>query len=216
MKRLRRVRRRGPKRLAAAMLLLAFVLLSAGTVRFYNERLQPLVEQAAAYTVTDAVLLKINELVEAQITAGTFDYAKLVTVEKNDKGEITALISNVAAENLIQTRITSGLIESITDNYISDLKIPVGNLFSGSLFYGRGPCIPIRLKAVTNVSAEVENTFSAAGINQTRHRICLNVSVSILVLIPGKEIVAPVRSTIVVAETVIVGKVPETYAKLGG
>ena len=72
----------------------------------------------------------------------------------------------------------------------------------------------MKLKAVTNVSARFENDFSAAGINQTRHQIRLNVSVQVLVVIPGRELTAPVNTTVVIAETVIVGKVPELYASM--
>ncbi|MBQ8974286.1 MAG: sporulation protein YunB [Oscillospiraceae bacterium] len=195
---------------AAAMVTALAVLLWC-----YNSKIDPLVEQAAIYAVTDEVSLIVNDVVEKQIQSGRLDYDKLVTVEKDGQGNIVALITNVANTNLLQTGITTQVIKGITDNFLTDLKIPAGNVIGGSLLYGRGPLIPVRLKSVTNVNAEFENTFSSAGINQTRHQIKLNVSVQVLVMIPGREIVSPVNTTVVIAETVIVGKVPDTYASIG-
>ncbi|MBQ8024812.1 MAG: sporulation protein YunB [Oscillospiraceae bacterium] len=181
---------------------------------YYVRRIDPLVEQTALYTVTDAVSLKINRVIQSQIRSGLLDYDALVTMEKDAEGNVTALITNVSAVNLLQAEITTRIIQEISDNFVSELEIPLGTVMDSSLFYGRGPLIPVKLKAVTNVSARFENDFSAAGINQTRHQIRLNVSVQVLVVIPGRELTAPVNTTVVIAETVIVGKVPELYASM--
>jgi sporulation protein YunB len=203
-------------RVLGAVFVAAGILMILGCLLlgYYVRRIDPLVEQTALYTVTDAVSLKINRVIQSQIRSGLLDYDALVTMEKDAEGNVTALITNVSAVNLLQAEITTRIIQEISDNFISELEIPLGTVMDSSLFYGRGPLIPVKLKAVTNVSARFENDFSAAGINQTRHQIRLNVSVQVLVVIPGRELTAPVNTTVVIAETVIVGKVPELYASM--
>lgn len=215
MGKLGRIKRRR-HRVLGAVFVAAGILMILGCLLlgYYVRRIDPLVEQTALYTVTDAVSLKINRVIQSQIRSGLLDYDALVTMEKDAEGNVTALITNVSAVNLLQAEITTRIIQEISDNFISELEIPLGTVMDSSLFYGRGPLIPVKLKAVTNVSARFENDFSAAGINQTRHQIRLNVSVQVLVVIPGRELTAPVNTTVVIAETVIVGKVPELYASM--
>lgn len=215
MGKLGRIKRRR-HRVLGAVFVAAGILMILGCLLFgyYVRRIDPLVEQTALYTVTDAVSLKINRVIQSQIRSGLLDYDALVTMEKDAEGNVTALITNVSAVNLLQAEITTRIIQEISDNFVSELEIPLGTVMDSSLFYGRGPLIPVKLKAVTNVSARFENDFSAAGINQTRHQIRLNVSVQVLVVIPGRELTAPVNTTVVIAETVIVGKVPELYASM--
>lgn len=215
MGKLGRIKRRR-HRVLGAVFVAAGILMILGCLLlgYYVRRIDPLVEQTALYTVTDAVSLKINRVIQSQIRSGLLDYDALVTMEKDAEGNVTALITNVSAVNLLQAEITTRIIQEISDNFVSELKIPLGTAMDSSLFYGRGPLIPVKLKAVTNVSARFENDFSAAGINQTRHQIRLNVSVQVLVVIPGRELTAPVNTTVVIAETVIVGKVPELYASM--
>ena len=203
-------------RVLGAVFVAAGILMILGCLLlgYYVRRIDPLVEQTALYTVTDAVSLKINRVIQSQIRSGLLDYDALVTMEKDAEGNVTALITNVSAVNLLQAEITTRIIQEISDNFVSELEIPLGTVMDSSLFYGRGPLIPVKLKAVTNVSARFENDFSAAGINQTRHQLRLNVSVQVLVVIPGRELTAPVNTTVVIAETVIVGKVPELYASM--
>ena len=186
MGKLGRIKRRR-HRVLGAVFVAAGILMILGCLLlgYYVRRIDPLVEQTALYTVTDAVSLKINRVIQSQIRSGLLDYDALVTMEKDAEGNVTALITNVSAVNLLQAEITTRIIQEISDNFVSELEIPLGTVMDSSLFYGRGPLIPVKLKAVTNVSARFENDFSAAGINQTRHQIRLNVSVQVLVVIPG-------------------------------
>ena len=79
------------------------------------------------------------------------------------------------------------------------------------LLAGRGPCLRVRMQSVGTATARFDNQFSSAGINQTRHRIILDVDVHVSILLPGLTTYTKVSNEISVAETVIVGGVPETY-----
>jgi sporulation protein YunB len=92
-----------------------------------------------------------------------------------------------------------------------ELAIPIGTLTGSPLLAGRGPMIYVRAQSIGSATARFENQFAAAGINQTKHQISLVVDVSMSILLPGISTSAKVSNTFSVAETVIVGLVPESY-----
>lgn len=174
-------------------------------------RLQPVVARMATARASNSVKQAINTAVNEKITEGNITYHDLILLEKDFNGHITALITNMAKINTLQAQITERVIELLSEKRISELSIPVGNLIGGPLFSGRGFGIPVRIVSVSAVSSHFSNEFTSAGINQTRHRIILSVTVNINVLIPGSLSKAEINNEISVAETVIVGDVPNTY-----
>jgi len=79
------------------------------------------------------------------------------------------------------------------------------------LLAGRGPRIRVRMESIGSSSAEFQNQFETGGINQTRHQIILELNVSVSILLPGFTTTTNVSNAVTVAETVIVGSVPESY-----
>ncbi|MBQ3103858.1 MAG: sporulation protein YunB, partial [Oscillospiraceae bacterium] len=93
----------------------------------------------------------------------------------------------------------------------TELSIPVGTLTGSPLLAGRGPRLKVRMQTVGVAGSDIENEFTAAGINQTKHRIILTVEVRVSILLPGYTTYTTAGGSYEVAETVIVGQVPETY-----
>ena len=132
-------------------------------------------------------------------------------VETDAEGHVTALRSNMSEFNRLQVQIADDILERLSEVSSSELSIPVGTLTGSSLLAGRGPSIHVRMQAVGSAKASLRNAFTSAGINQTRHQVLLDVSVTMSILLPGFITDAQVTSEIAVAETVIVGGVPNTY-----
>lgn len=199
-------------------IILIFILILAlifTIVSFTLMQLRPLVEKLANTVVTDVVLLSINNVIEEEITKGAFDYTSLVTLEKDGDGNITALVTNMAMINTLQTRISNGVYQKVEDQIVSDLKFPIGNAVGGVIFSGRGPSITVKVLSIANVNTNISNSFTSAGINQTRHKINLDISADIDILVPGyTSKTVTVETQVVVAETVIVGTVPNVYADM--
>ena len=142
---------------------------------------------------------------------GSIDYQNFVIFEKDETGHITALRSNVAEVNRMQGQITDEILHRLSEVATSELEIPLGTLTGSALLAGRGPSLFVRMQAVGSASAAFRNQFTAAGINQTRHQIFLDVDVYMSILLPGTKTSTRVSNEIAVAETVIVGGVPDTY-----
>ena len=213
----RMVGRRHGRRLGRSLFVLAtFSLLAAFSICYAAYRAKPLLTEMAIGTVTDVVNETINNSVIHVMSEEELAYRELVTLEKNEAGEITAIFTNIARINILQSEISNKILSGLSDSELTTIRIPVGNLFGGPLLSGRGPDIPIRILSVSSLSTGFRNDFTVAGINQTRHTIYLTVNVTVSVLMPGTITSETISSEISIAETIIVGSVPSAYADLGG
>ena len=158
-------------------------------------------------TVNRIVVAAINDAVDS----GRIDYGRLVDFDKDTEGRVTALKSNMAALKRLQASIADYILQRMAEVSSTDLAIPIGTLTGSPLLAGRGPCLHVRMQSVGTATARFDNQFSSAGINQTRHRIILDVDVHVSILLPGLTTYTKVSNEISVAETVIVGGVPDTY-----
>ena len=213
----RRVRRIVRYDLCKAFSLFAAVLvLVLASLGYAAYRAKPLLTEMAIGTVTDVVNETINDSVIHVMSEEELAYRELVTLEKNAAGEITAIFTNIARINILQSEISNKILSGLTDGELTTIRIPLGNLFGGPLLSGRGPNVPIRILSVSSLSTGFRNDFAVAGINQTRHTIYLTVDVTVSVLMPGTITSETISSEISIAETIIVGSVPSAYADLGG
>ena len=97
---------------------------------------------------------------------------------------------------------------------VSDIQVPLGSLFDLEPLWAKGPTLRARAMTVGTVRAEFDSQFTSAGVNQTLHRIWMEVVVPMTLLLPGGEVEVSVNTRLCVAETVIVGRVPDTYLQL--
>ncbi len=174
-------------------------------------QLRPLLEQLATTRVSNAVNRIVTEAVDEAVKSGEIRYDQLIRFEKDQEGKITAISSDFAAFNRLQSEILDRVLSRVDDIPARELAIPIGNLTGSALLAGRGPRIRVRMESVGSSSAYFENEFTSAGINQTRHQIILHVDVYVGILLPGFTTATKVSHAVTVAETVIVGSVPDTY-----
>ena len=189
---------------AAWRVLLAAVLTAMAQLR-------PIMDSMATARVSNVIHKAVAEAVSETIATGRYDYTDLIRLEKDDGGKITALTSNMIQFNQLQIDVSENVMKKVGSVSSSELSIPVGSLTGVALLAGRGPDVHIKVLSVGSPTAEFENRFTDAGINQTKHQILLNVDVNVQMLMPGYTRTITVSSTLSVAETVIVGSVPETY-----
>jgi len=189
---------------AAALVLLALAL-------FAMSHLRPILTSLATARVANTVTRIVTAAVNETIYNGDVDYDRLISLEKDREGRIVAVKSNMAEFNRLQSAILANVLERMSEVDTRELSIPVGTLTGSPLLAGRGPAITVRMQSVGSPSARFENEFTDAGINQTRHRIMLVLDVSVGILLPGFSTGTRVSNGFTVAETVIVGSVPESY-----
>ena len=204
-------RRRLDRRMLVRALALSVVVGLLTLVITAAVQMRPLLASLATTKVSNTVTRIVSEAVYQAIEDGEIRYDGLVTFEKDETGQITAVRSNMAAFNHLQADILDTILTRIDQVSARELSVPVGSLTGSALLAGRGPRISVRMESVGSSEANFRNAFTSAGINQTKHQIILTVDVSVSVLLPGFRTATKVSNSFIVAETVIVGTVPDTY-----
>ena len=197
--------------LTAVLALLAVAVLLVLRTK-YRKALTELAQTQVKNVTSDL----INDAVDREIAEGTIQYDRLVYFEKDLEGRITALKTNMGEINRLKTETLALINQEILDMDSSALGVPIGSLVLPEVFAGRGFSIPIEILAIRNSDASFSSSFSQAGINQTLQQMKMDVFVDVTVLILGSTESFTVTSQVVVAETVIVGQVPNTYLQTGG
>jgi len=173
--------------------------------------LRSMLSNLATTRVSNTVNRCVTEAVNDAVNRGAFRYDSLIVFEKDNEGQITALETDMAEMNRLQAEVVADVLERVSGVSASELSIPVGTLTGTPLLAGRGPRIPIKMEFTGSSTARFDNDFTEAGINQTKHRILLYVDVSVSILLPGFSTYTKVSNSFTVAETVIVGSVPQNY-----
>ena len=166
--------------------------------------------QIAVSDARDIVTVQVNEAIARIMADGAYDEDSFVSFEKDAAGEITAVSANMARINALSAEILHEVVDA-TENRTLRVSIPLGNLTGISLLMGRGPAVPVQIIMLTSSRVEFQNNIITAGINQTQHQIDLQVLVDIDILIPWGTENAQVVTDVMIADTVVVGKVPESY-----
>jgi len=157
-----------------------------------------------------------NDAIAKQIANGNIAYDRLVFFEKDLEGKITALKTNMSEVNRLKTDILNIINDEILALDAVSIGIPIGSLFLPELLSGKGPAIPVHILSIRNSDAAFVSHFEQAGINQTLHKLTMLVSIDVSVLALAETTSFTMESEVVVAETVIVGDVPQTFLQTGG
>ncbi len=178
----------------------------------YRDVIRDLAETQVRNTTSDLT----NDAIAKQIADGVIQYDRIVYFEKDLDGKITALKTNMSEINRLKTDILNIINDEILSLDTSDIGVPLGSLFLPEFLSGRGPVIPVHILSIRNSDASFTSDFTQAGINQTLHKLTMEVSVDVAVLVLAQTSTFTITSEVVVAETVIVGDVPETFLQTGG
>lgn len=149
-----------------------------------------------------------------QMAEGTADYGGLISFEKDETGQITAMRTDTGQIALLKAEVFAALDDLVSEVEIRDLGVPLGSLFLPSFFAGRGLRLPVKVVTLNMTNADFYSSFTDCGINQSLQKIWITFSVNIAFLTPAGMQDTDVTSDVILAETVIVGSVPETFLQL--
>lgn len=179
-----------------------------------SARLKPLVETIAVSNAVNHISLAISDAAAESLLSNTVGYSGFVDVATDANGRVSSLSIKAAESSEFKARFISCLCRHLELIEAQDLAVPLGNLSGILWFSALGPDIRVMVRSIGDVSAEYENEFTGVGVNQTRHAVYLRVSVTIQLMIPGDIIPVTAEERVCIAETVIVGEVPDSYLNL--
>jgi len=175
--------------------------------------LRSLSSSIALSDASDAVNLAVNDCVGRVMRREAYSDASFVTLEKDGAGNITAITTDTAKINLLSSELLSEITRA-ADNQLLNIRIPLGSLLGSNLLLGRGPEIPVKIMMLTSSFVRFDHELVSTGINQSRHRITLKTAVDVDILIPWATVSTTVETDVLISDTIIVGRIPETYVSV--
>lgn len=154
----------------------------------------------------------IDEVITEVICESGISYDDIVITTYNDKNEIQAITTDIVKVNEFKAKITAKIHEKLSEVKNQEVSVPVGNLLGIQLLEGRGFDVNFSISLTGSASANLSSSFTSAGINQTRHSIVIDIDADICVLNSSWTEDISVKTVAVIAETIIVGSVPDLYS----
>ena len=201
-------RKRRRKRFPLRFLLA--VLIPAALFFWADANLRPVILTMAEAQARVMAVQAMNDAVfDVMRSDGLYD--DLMTVILDDSGRVSVMRADTAKMNELATTSALRVQQNLSEIAEAGISIPLGAALGSQLFAGSGPRITVRIVPVGAVSTEFKSEFSAAGINQTRHRIFLRIDTTVQMVIPTGTQTAHVSAHVPVAESIIVGEVPDSF-----
>ena len=178
-------------------------------------RLRPYIQSISSYQARIYGTRVINDAIYAELAKDNVRYDNLVTLTQNAQGEITSLQTDMVALGRLRGRVTDSVLQEIDEMGKQDIYLSLGTLSGAQLLSGRGPDLNLKVVPSGYMTSEIRNQFDSAGINQTRHQIMLCIDMRVLAIIPGYTVATDIHTEYCLAETVIIGTVPDTFLNMG-
>lgn len=195
---------------------LLFILTILVLCYYFTEyRLKPTIIAVSDTLARDTAINTINNAINENILKG-IEYKDLIYVRTDNNGKVSMLQANTIEMNLLASKVTKEVQKNLNNLGSLYVKIPLGSIFSTDLFANSGPRLKVGLLPIGAVDVDFSSQFEPAGINQTRHKIYLNINTKIQIIAPLATDKVEVTLHMPVAESIIVGDVPNSYVDVNG
>lgn len=145
-----------------------------------------------------------------------YEYEDLMTIYRDSNDNITMIKANIIPINKIISDVAVEIQNALNEEESKNLYIRLGSFTGTKILSGSGPKIPMKISTVGSVSTDFRSEFSSAGINQTLHRVYLQVDCTVSIVTPYDSIQEKISNQVILIENVIVGIVPNTYYNIEG
>lgn len=179
------------------------------SVLIIDAKLRPAIIDFAFLEARSAAETTVAEAVEKILSDDETDYSRIVTVNYSDENRITGITTDIVKMNLFKSEIAEAVDKAFEKNDTITVSVPVGAASGLALLSGFGPDIKLKLSMSGATISEFENVFVSAGVNQTQHSVMLHLKTSVVSVLSGRRVTFDVNTSFCVAQTVIVGSVPE-------
>lgn len=203
------------KRRRRRIILIGLLLILTGLILLVELHLSPYIRELARNQAVNAASNAITDAVGEMLRRGDTDFSRVIVLEKDVQGQITALRTDMTQVERLKVEVLGLLGNLIAEINTQQLGIPLGNLLLPDLLAGTGPVLPVKAVSLTMSNADFFSDFTEAGINQTLQTLKVKFTISLTILTTVGYETVDVDSDVMVAQTVIVGTVPETYVNLG-
>ena len=188
-------------------------LVAVLTLFLIGSKLRPAVAVAAETQLREKIISAAETALSEELSRNPVEHP-LVSVKRDSQGTITGLSTDVSAVHHLHNRLTPHILHSLNQVRTEKVSLPADRVFHRDFLREHGPNIRMRIQTFGPVSVEPKSDFSSGGVDRTIHRVWMEVSVPVTVLLPCGQEVYFIRSKILAAETVIAGKMSDCKNKL--
>lgn len=202
------------RRVTWVCLIICVILIAAGILLVEHNLTQVVLSLAQAQARALAVQV-LNESAAELLSSGEVTYDSLMHVREDSAGQVRLIQANTPEMNRLAAQVSllaQGRLQATKDQAV---RVPLGSALGMTIFAGAGPKIEVQILPVGSVHAEFHTDFQTAGINQTRHRVSLMLTAQVQLVIPTGAQTVVVSTQVAMAESIIVGEVPETFTDVG-
>ena len=190
------------------------MIIAFSTIKIVLDAILPIFETICKDKAKSIATIISNE--QATNVMREYSYDELFTIDKDNNGNITMIKSNIFPINEIISDVAVKIQNEIEERGREEIEIALGSFTGFKLLAGKGIGIPITISTIGNIETDLRSEFKEQGINQTLHRVYLQVECEVSILTPYEDITEKITNQVLIAENVIVGKIPNTYYNLEG
>ena len=194
--------------------ILLILVIAITIVRAALLSINPIIEEKCK-TVAKSIATKISNE-QATLVMAKYTYEDLINVIKDENGNIKMIGTNIISVNEIISDIPIKIQEELEKSENNNFNIKLGSFFGSKIFSGMGPNINIKIQLDGTVETDLKSEFTSQGINQTLHRIYLDVVCKVSILTPVNVISEEIKNQVLLVEGIIAGEIPESYYNLEG
>lgn len=190
------------------------ILIAIFTSAYIINGMQPIFEDICV-SEAKAIATKVSNEKATQVMKN-YKYEDIVTITRNSNNNITGIEFNIITINEIISDVAIKIQEGLDETKSKDIGIEIGTFTGSKILTGRGPKINYKIISIGDVETDYRSEFKQAGINQTLHKIYLQVNCKVSILTPFNTIEEQIQNQVILAENVIVGEIPQTYYNFNG
>lgn len=198
-------RRKNP----AIFVILCVFLVAMISILLIDAKIRPAVYELAEIEAYSISTERVNSAVEKLLSQNAPSYSEIVSINFSDNNVITGITTDIVKMNSFKSQVTNAIDDEFDYELKTEIPVSLGTASGVVLFSGFGPKVNIDVGFVSSTKTDFENIFESAGLNQTQHSVMLNVETTVILNLAGRRIPKTVETSFCVAQTVIVGSVPE-------
>ncbi len=202
------------RRVAAACVVGCLGLIAAGILLIEQNLTRVVLSMAQAQARAMAVQV-LNQSAAELLSTGGVTYEGLMNVTTDSSGQVRLIQANTPEMNRLASAASLLAQERLQQRGDQVVRVPLGSALGLTLFGGAGPKVAVRILPVGSVHAQFHTDFQTAGINQTRHRVTLVLTAQVQMVVPTGAQRVEVSTQVAMAESIIVGDVPDTFTDVG-
>ena len=187
-----------------------FIVLLISAFFYIDLTIRPVVVTIAQYQIQSLINKAVNNAIINVMGQTQFSYNQLVDIVKNDNQEIVSVNYNSLNINKLRSELVKATIEETNKLPVTNVYIAIGSITKIDILQNKGPKLKFTITPSSYVEADVESVFAHTGINQVNHQVFIILKVTANALIPNYSTSVYSENKVCVAETVIIGKVPDT------